>query len=361
MEKLKIKEFELSQSYMMFWDKLEKANFFLENIIETRDEPLGGRLVMHLLANIIPDAGQWDMLVNLIKKYGVVPKNVMPETKSSMGSRSMNRRLIEKLREGAKTLREIYDSSGSIQEMRRAKEGVLRDFYGMLCIHLGEAPRRFYWEWRDKDGEFHRDGWITPQKFYDKYIDFDLDSMVCLINAPTKDKPYNKMYTVEYLGNVVGGHPVRYLNVDIEVMKKTAAEMVKEGKPVWFGCDAGKRSNRKLGVFDVDIYDYETTYGTEFKLDKAERLDYGQSRMTHAMVFVGVDIDEVGNSRKWRVENSWGPEAGDKGFYMMTDKWFNEYMYEVMVDKKYLPDSLLKVLETEPIKLKPWDPMGALA
>jgi bleomycin hydrolase len=361
MERLGLKDFELSQTYFMFWDKLEKANYFLENIIETRDEPLDGRVVMWLLSHIVPDAGQWDMFVNLVEKYGVVPKKFMPETKSSMASRQMNGRLVEKLREWARDLRVMSEGGASVGEIRTAKDCMLEEFYRMLRIHLGTPPTRFYWEWRDKDDAFHRRGWITPREFYEEYVGFDLDSMACLINAPTRDKPYNRMFTVQYLGNVVGGHGVRYLNVPIGVMKKAAADMVKDGRPVWFGADAGKASYRDLGVFDPEIYDYGTVYGTEFGLDKAERLDYGQSRMTHAMVFTGVDIDEGGGPRRWRVENSWGEEPGDKGFYTMADGWFDEYCYEVMVDKKYLSEELLKVLETEPIVLKPWDPMGALA
>ena len=361
MKKLNLKEFELSQSYLMFWDKLEKANYFLENIIETRNEPLDGRLVMWLLANIIPDAGQWDMFVNLVKKYGVVPKTVMPETKSSSASRGMNSRLISKLREYAKMLRDMNERGASLEEIREAKSEALEEFYRMLCIHMGKPPKSFYWEWRNKDNVFHRHGWITPQEFFKEYVGFDLDAMVCLINAPTKDKPFNKMYTVQYLGNVVGGQIVRYLNVDIEAVKKAAVEMVKDSQAVWFGADAGKRSHRDLGVFDPNIYNYGTVYGTEFKLDKAARLDYGHSRMTHAMVFTGVDIDEEDEPMKWRVENSWGPQVGDKGFYTMTTRWFEEYVYEVMIHKKYLSKELLEVLDTEPIVLKPWDPMGALA
>ena len=361
MKKLNLKEFELSQTYMMFWDKLEKSNYFLENIIKTRDEPLDGRLVAHILSTIIPDAGQWDMLVNLIERYGVVPKSVMPETKSSMASRGMNRGIIAKLREYAKVLRDMNEAGASVEEMRAKKDDMLEVIYRMLCLHLGEAPREFYWQWTDKDGKFHRDGKITPKEFLKKYIDFDLSSYVCLINAPTKDKPYNKMYTVDYLGNVVGGHPVRYLNVDIEVMKKTTSDMVKDGKPVWFGCDAGKMSNRNLGLFVEGTYNYGAVYDTEFGLDKAGRLDYKQSQMTHAMVFVGVDIDDDGKPRKWRVENSGGPQAGVKGYYVMDEPWFDEYMYEVLIDKNYLSPEHLAALETEPIHLKPWDPMGALA
>ncbi|MFP3951956.1 MAG: aminopeptidase C [Candidatus Bathyarchaeia archaeon] len=361
MKKLNLEDFELSQPYIMFWDKLEKANYFLENIIETRGEALDSRIVMWLLANITPDAGQWDMFVNLIRKYGVIPKKFMPETKSSMESRSMNGRLVEMLREHARDLREMNDQGAKVEDMRAEKRRMLEGIYRMLRIHLGTPPSSFYWEWRDKDDEFHRHGLITPQDFLEEYIEFDLESMVCLINAPTEDKPFYRMYTVQYLGNVVGGHGVRYLNVPIEVMKTAAVEMIRDGCPVWFGADAGKRRHRDLGVFDTQLYDYKTLYGARFGLDKADRLDYGQSRMTHAMVFTGVDLDEDGNPRRWRVENSWGDEIGDEGFYTMSDGWFNEYVYEVMVERVYLSSRLIEVLGTEPTVLKPWDPMGALA
>jgi bleomycin hydrolase len=273
----------------------------------------------------------------------------------------MNRRLQAKLRDIAKKLRDMNDEGTSVEEIREFKEDALNDYYKMICIHLGEPPKEFYWQWRDKDNEFHRHGTITPKQFYDEYVGFDLDQMVCLINAPTKDKPYNKMYTVQYLGNVVEGHDIRYLNVPIEVMEKTASKMVKDGKPVWFGADAGKMSYRDKGVFDMGIYEYDKVYGTDFSLDKAARLDYGYSKMTHAMVFTGVDMDEEEKPRRWRVENSWGTEVGDKGFYTMNNEWFTEYVYEVMVERSYLKKELLDVLKTEPVKLNPWDPMGALA
>jgi len=361
MKRLNLEEFELSQPYIMFWDKLEKANYFLENVIETRGEPLDGRLVMWLLANIVPDAGQWDMFVNLVEKYGVLPKKFMPESKSSMASRDMNSSLVSKLRGCAKDLRVAHEGGASVEELREAKAEMLGGIYRMLRIHLGTPPESFHWEWRDRDDVFHRRGEITPREFFEEYVGFDFDSMVCLINAPTRDKPFNRMYTVQYLGNVVGGHRVRYLNVPIGVMKRAAMERVRDGKPVWFGADAGKASHRELGVFDTEIYDYGSAYGTDFGLDKGERLDYGQSRMTHAMVFTGVDIEGDGSPRRWRVENSWGEEPGDKGFYTMSDGWFDEYTYEVIVDRTYLHEDLIRALETEPIILKPWDPMGALA
>ena len=361
MEKMNLESFELSQTYPMFWDKLEKANFFLENIIQTRDKPLDGRLVMWLLANPLPDGGQWDMFVNLIKKYGVVPKSVMPETNSSSDSRPMNVLLIAKLREYAQVLREMHERSGSVEEMRQTKGEMMEEFYRMLSIHLGQPPSRFLWEWRDKDKEFHRHGEITSTEFFEQYVGFDLDDLVCLINAPTKDKPYRRLYTVQYLGNVVGGQAVRYLNVDIETLKQATADMVVGGQAVWFGCDVGKMLEREMGILDLEVYDYELVYGTRFKLDKAGRLDYGHSRMTHAMVFTGVDIDDSGKPIKWRVENSWGTKLGDKGYLVMAGRWFDEFLYEVMISKKHLSPELLEVLDTEPVVLPPWDPMGALA
>lgn len=358
---LEMKDFEFSQSYQMFWDKLEKANFFLETIIETLDEPLAGRLMMWLLSSPIGDGGQWDMFVNLVEKYGVVPKTVMPETAASSKSGPMNHILTAKLREYAAILRSLYATGASRLQLRKKKGEFMEEFYRILAIHLGKPPDSFIWTWRDKNGKFHRAGRITPQEFFKRYVDFDLDDMVCLINAPTKDKPFKKMYTVQYLGNVVGGHMVRYLNVDIKTLKQATIDMIKAGRPVWFGCDVGQMLERDLGINDLEIYDYELVFGTRFWLNKADRLDYGHSRMTHAMVLTGVDLDEKNRPRKWRVENSWGDKLGDKGYMVMSDGWFDEYLYEVMVSKKYLSPDLLEVLDTPPVVLPPWDPMGSLA
>ena len=361
MKKLNVEKFELSQTYLMFWDKLEKANYFLENIIDTRNEPLNGRLVMWLLKDPLSDGGQWDMFVNLVKKYGVVPKTMMSETQSSSESRPMNAILVAKLREYARELREMHNRKIAVQGMRKKKKEFMEEFYKMLCIHLGKPPQSFFWEWRDKDKKFHRHCSITPLRFFKKFVGLDLDDMVCLINAPTKDKPYNKLYTVQHLGNVVGGQIIRYLNVPMKTLKKAAADMIIDNQAVWFGCDVGKMLERKLGILDSKIYNYELVYGTHFKLDKAGRLDFGQSRMTHAMVLTGVDLDNADKPVKWRVENSWGTKNGDKGYMIMSDKWFDEFLYEITINKKYLTLKLLKVLDTEPVVLPPWDPMGSLA
>ena len=361
MKKLNLKTFELSEIYQMFWDKLEKANYFLENIIETIDEPLNGRLVSALLSDPVSDGGQWNMFVNLIKKYGVVPKTFMPETANSNNSDPMNALLVTKLREYAKVFRDMKEQGASAFELRVKKGELMEEFYRLLCINLGVPPKEFYWEWRDKGGAFHRKGNITPLEFYDEYIGLKLDDFVSLINAPTKDKPFNKLYTVQYLGNMVGGQDTRYLNVDLKTLKKATIDMIKGNHAVWFGCDVGKMLQTKMGAMDLSIYNIELVYGAKFKLDKAARLDYRDSQMTHAMVITGVDLDEQGNPMKWRVENSWGAAIGDKGFMYMMDEWFDEYLYEVVVRKEYLSPELLKILDTEPIVLSCWDPMGSLA
>jgi len=361
MQRLGLESFELSQAYLMFWDKVEKANYFYENILATLDEPLDGRLLMWLLAQPLSDAGQWDMLVNLIEKYGVVPKAVMPESFSSSASAHMNGVLTARLRADARQLRAMAADGATVDDLRVAKAEMMSRFYGMVVIHLGPPPMQFHWEWRDKDEVFHRHGEITPQAFFRTYVGVDFADYVCLINAPTDDKPFNRLYTVQYLGNIVGGYPVRYLNVPVDVIKRAAAQSIAEGEAVWFGADVGKQWAREEGILHDALYDYGLVIGIPDGLDKAARLDYGESKMNHAMVFTGVDIDDDGNPTKWRVENSGGTEMGDKGFMTMSDGWFSEYLYEVVVHRRYLDDQVLAVLEQEPIVLPPWDPMGALA
>jgi bleomycin hydrolase len=353
--------FEFSQPYLMFWDKIEKSNYFLESILNTLDEPVNGRLISHLLQNPVQDGGQWDMLVNLVRKYGLVPKSVMPESESSSNSRVMNQNLTAKLREFAAELRRLHAAGKNQEELRQKKMEMMAVIYRMTCIHLGEPPRKFYWQWTDKDGKFHRAGEITPQAFFKEYVQFDLDSMVCLIHCPTKDKPFKKMYTVQYLGNVVEGEIIRYLNVEMPVIQKAAIDSLRTGQSVWFGSDVGKMYEGNLGLLNMDVFDYEIVYGTKFNSDKAERLDYGQSQMTHAMLLTAVNLDEKDQPTRWRVENSYGDKVADKGFLAMTNAWFDEYVYEVLVDKRFIPAELLPLLVQKPVVLPPWDPMGALA
>ncbi|MQF48579.1 C1 family peptidase [SAR202 cluster bacterium AC-647-N09_OGT_505m] len=357
---LNVKQTEFSQNYMMFWDKIERANFILESIIETADRPLEDRTVAWLLQRSIEDGGQWDMFASLVNKHGVVPKTVMPETESSSNSARMNSILNYQFRQGAKRLRDLFTEEVGIDELRGAKNEILKGIYKVLCIHLGTPPDRFYWQWTDKDGQFHRDGEITPQEFTNKYISTPLDEYVCLVHDPREGSPIGRTFTIEYLGNVVGGSPIKYLNVDIELMKDIALRLLQDGKPVWMGCDTSKQMHRDLGLWDAQLFDYASVYGSDFHLDKAARLEYHQTRMTHAMLFTGVDVVD-GQPRRWRVENSWDDKVGDKGFFLMNDSWFAEYMFEIAAPKGYLPVEMQRALELEPIVLPPWDPMGSLA
>lgn len=360
MRRCNLKTFELSQAYMMFWDKLEKGNYFLENILETLDEPLNGRLVSWLLQAPYNDGGQWDMAVALVQKYGVVPKEQMPESFSSSNSARMNKFLTLKAREYAKTLRESHAAGKSIAELREMKERMVEEIYQMLCICLGTPPTQFDFEYRDEEENFHRDENLTPHQFYDKYVGRVLDDYVSLINAPTADKPYHRTFTVGYLGNVKGGRPIRYLNLPSEELKRAAVAQLVDNEPVWFGCDVGQMLDREGGIMAMDTFDFENLLNTKFPLTKENRLNYGESLMTHAMVFMGVNLVD-GKPNRWRVENSWGDKNGKDGWYVMSDEWFDQYNYQVVVNKKYLTEAERQELELEPIVLQPWDPMGSLA
>jgi bleomycin hydrolase len=360
MKKMGVKEFEFSQNYTMFWDKFERANYLYEAIIQTADQPLADRTVSFLLEDPLGDGGQWNMFVNLIKKHGAVPKAVMPETQSSSETRKMNSLLRAKLREGSQDLREQYAGGATPEALAERKDTLLRTIYRILCIHLGTPPERFTWQWSDGDKNFHRDEAMTPQEFAAKYIELPIDEYVCLVNDPRATSPYGRTFTVEYLGNVVGGAIVKYLNIEIGLMKEIAQKVIVGGEPVWFGCDVGKQMERKQGIWDKNLFDYGALYGEEFTQDKAARLDYHETLMTHAMLFTGVDVVD-GTARRWRVENSWGEENGQKGYYTMNDSWFDEYTFEIAARRDLLPAELQAALDQEPIVLPAWDPMGALA
>ncbi|MBT4645178.1 MAG: C1 family peptidase [Pelagibacteraceae bacterium] len=353
--KLNLSNFEFSQNYFMFWDKFEKANYFLENIIKTIDHSYDSRLIMHLVKAPVQDGGQWDMFVNLIEKYGAVPKDVMPETNHSSKSMAMNYILTHKLREFASILRKKPAKNSTA-----LKKEMMEIIYNLLSMFLGQPPDLVNWSTRNTENIYISISNVTPKNFYKKYADINITNKVCLIHAPMSNKKFNTVYTVEYLGNVIEGQIIKYLNVNIKDLKKSAMQSIKNNEAVWFGCDVGKRFSRDMGVLDMGIFDYENVFQTSFKMNKKTRLEYGDSEMTHAMLLTGVDIKKR-NSIKWKIENSWGPKSGNKGYMMMTDKWFDEYTYEVVIDKKYLNKKLLRYLDSKPISLAPWDPMGALA
>ncbi|MBQ9613859.1 MAG: C1 family peptidase [Lachnospiraceae bacterium] len=366
MKKLNLKNMELSQSYPLFWDKLEKSNYFLENILDTLDEPLDGRVVAYLLTDPVGDGGQWDMFRSLVAKYGVVPKDVYPESNVSSSTRELKKYLTTKLREFACTLRTAHEAGKGMDELRAMKDQMMETVYRMLTICLGKPPVKFTWETKDKDEKFIRIADITPQEFYEQYVGFDLDEYVTVINAPTKDKPYGKTFTVQCLGSVRGGkYPVKYLNLPIEELKRLTIDQLKNGEVVWFGSDVGQFSDRAKGILATDSLKLEQLFSTLFPLTKEQRLNYGESLMTHAMVITGVNLvtDENGNEtpNRWRVENSWGDEHGDKGYFTMSDEWFSEFVYQILLNRKYFTAEESAQFDAEPIELKPWDPMGSLA
>ncbi|MFD1485183.1 aminopeptidase C [Lacticaseibacillus baoqingensis] len=359
----KLKDFELSQNYTFFWDKFEKSNYFYENVLKTADQPLDSRKVAFLMTTPQQDGGQWDMLTALIDKYGIVPKTAMPETYSSAKSNELNSVLNLKLRKDAVTLRQLVADKASDEQIAAAKDQMLSEVYRMLAYTLGNPPTTFDFEYRDDDKAYHIDRDLTPKTFYDKYIGWDLDQYQSIINSPTADKPYDHVYTVEMLGNVVGGREVRHLNLEINDFKALAIKQLQAGESVWFGSDVGQSSDRQIGILDTKIYDKDTLFATDLTMTKAQRLDYGESLMTHAMVLTGVDLVD-GKPTKWKVENSWGDKVGEKGYFVASDAWFDEFVYQIVINKQFLSPALQTVIKTEndhPTVLAPWDPMGALA
>lgn len=359
----KIKDFELSQNYTNFWDKFEKSNYFYENVLKTADLPIGDRKVDFLMTTPQQDGGQWDMLCALIEKYGIVPKSVMPETYNSEKSSELNSVLNLKLRKDAVALRQLVADGVSATDIQVKKDAMLTEVYRMLTYALGAVPTEFDFEYRDDDKNYHIDRNLIPQTFYEKYVGWQLADYVSIINSPTDDKPYNHLYTVEMLGNVVGGREVRHLNLDIDTFKQLAIKQLQAGESVWFGSDVGQSSDRKLGIMDTEIYQQAEMLDMDLSISKGQRLDYGESLMTHAMVITGVDLVE-GQPTKWKVENSWGDKVGTKGYFVMSDSWFDEFVYQIVINKHFLPENLQKVETDEqdkPTVLAPWDPMGALA
>jgi bleomycin hydrolase len=359
-QRMNLKEFEFSQTYVLFWDKLERANYYLEAIIETAGDPLDDRTVAFLLDRPLEDGGQWNMFIALVKKHGLVPQAAMPETQTSSATRRMNQILLSILRQGARDLRQAHAGGGSSDSLRDLKQSILADVHHVLCIHLGTPPKTVRWQWSDRDKEFHRDEEISPQQFAERYITLPIDDYVCLVHDPRPTSPMNRTFTVQYLGNVVGGPQVTYLNIDIDLMKRITRETIESGEPVWFGCDVGKMMHRNLGLWDANLYELEPLYGVEFGLSKSDRLLYHDTLMTHAMLFTGVDSVNDG-VRRWRVENSWGEKSGVRGYFTMNDNWFAEYVFEIAAHRDRLPADLEAALDLEPIVLPAWDPMGALA
>ncbi len=359
-KKIGADKFELSQNFVAFYDKVEKVNFALENVIELADHPAGDRTLHTVLHPAVNDGGQWDMFKSLIKKYGVVPKNVMDETWASSHTADCNMIINTSIRRFAAETGRLYQE-GKTEEIRAMKDELLAKCYRLLGIAFGIPAETFDFEYTDKDGCYHIDKDLTPLSFYEKYIGEDIDEYISIINSPTADKPFYETFTVDYIGNVIGGDPIHYLNLPMDELKEAVLKSLKAGDPVWFGSDCGKYADREGGVWDVTQFDYVDAFGIDISMLKADMLDYGQSAMNHAMVITGVNLEDD-KPTKWKIENSWGDEKGaKKGYYTATDAWFDLFVYQAVVKKEYLTAEQLKCLAKEPKHLNPWDPMGTLA
>ncbi|KAJ9667659.1 bleomycin hydrolase [Coniosporium apollinis] len=371
MKKYALSSFELSQAYLFYWDKLEKANYFLENILDTVDEPLTGRLLQALLASPVGDGGQWDMVANLVQKYGLVPQSIYPDSFNAMNSSAMDRLITSKLREYALRLRALASKKhpSVAASLAGTKEKMLREIHLILTLMLGPPPspsKAFTWEFTDKEGRF-RSVHTRPTAFASSLSDAttvralggtDVHKLFSLVNDPRNE--YGRLLSVSRLGNVWNGRPITYVNVDMDTMKKAVIGMLRRGLPVFFGSDVGKYSDSTRGIMDTALFDFELGFNVKLGMNKAERLMTGESAMTHAMVLTGVHVVD-GKPVRWRVENSWSEAAGTKGYFVMSDAWMDEFVYQAVVDPAFVGDDVLEVLKQTPKMLELWDPMGALA
>lgn len=346
--------FYLSQNYLFFYDQLEKSNLFLQAVIDTRDLPSDDRTVDWLFRNPLSDGGQFTGVSNLIMKYGMVPAEIMPETYAANNTSQMATVIKRKLREFGLELRS--DAGAKEKALEKRKVEMLSEVYRLLVYFLGEPPVSFEWTMRDKEGNVLSTKEYTPKSFYEEYIGENLeDNYIMVMNDPSRE--YGKVYEIKYDRHVYDGHNWLYVNLPIEKIKEMAIASIKGGCAMYFSCDVGKFLDSKRGTLNLDNFDYESVMGTTFGMDKADRVRSYDSGSTHAMTLVAVDIDEDGNPVKWMVENSWGPSAGYQGKLIMTDEWFNEYMFRVVVEKQFVPEDVMEMMKQQPIKLPPWDPM----
>jgi bleomycin hydrolase len=357
-KKYDLKEFEFSQNYTAFYDKLEKINYFIQSMDDFLDVDQDDRTLQHILKTGIQDGGQWDMFVSLIEKYGVVPKEAMVETASSSNTKFMNQIINVKLRQYAANARRLYQE-GQSKAIDELKKQSLAELYTFLSTNFGIPPQSFDFEYVSKD-EYHLIKGLTPVQFYIEYVGDILKDYVSVIHAPTKDKPYMKTYTVAYLGNVVGGRQIKYLNLDMPNLKSLVLKQLMDKELVWFGSDVARFGDRTAGVWDDQSYDFENMLEMSLELSKEDELDYAQGSMNHAMVITAVNLEDEQPNR-WKIQNSWGDQAGNKGYFLSSDTWFDRYVYQAVIHIKYLSDAERAAWNTEPKVLKPWDPMGSLA
>jgi bleomycin hydrolase len=353
-KKYNLASFELSQNYVAFYDKFEKINYFLESIDSFLTCDKDDRTLVHILKTGIQDGGQFDMFVGIVEKYGIVPKSNMIETFSSSNTGFVNRVINTKLRQYVANVR---SNPTNIAEY---KQKTLDQLYTLLCTVYGTPPQKFDWEFKDKDNKYQLIPNLTPLSYYKQEIGDALTDCVSIINSPTEDKPFYKTFTVSFLGNLVEKQ-VKYLNLPIEELKELVIKQIEAGEVVWFGSDVSRYGDRTLGTWNDGQYAFEELVGVDLALSKSDQLDYCQSSMNHAMLITG--FTKVGSKiTKWKIQNSWGPDRGEKGYFICSDSWFDLFVYQAVIHKKYLSDKQQNSWDTEePIVLKPWDPMGSLA
>lgn len=357
-KRLALNDFELSQNYVAFYDKLEKINTFMNLAIEMKDKEVDDRTYVWLLTTGVQDGGQWDMFVNLVEKYGVVPKDNMPETFQSSNTAAMNVLINTRMRKFAQEVRNLH-ILGKEDEILSLRQEVLAQMYNFLCTCFGVPPQVFQFTYADKDGAVHHFENMTPKQFYKEMIQMNIKEYVSIIHAPTKDKPFHETFKVKYLEHA-DGESVRYLNLPLGEFKKAVISQLKDGELVWFGSDCSKFNDKKGGFWDDASFDYDSAFEIDFYIDKETAMDMRDSTMNHAMVLSGVDL--VGDIPvKWKIENSWGEEAGHKGYFVASDSWFDRFIYQAVIHRKYLTKEQLADLQKEPKELEPWDPMGTLA
>lgn len=347
-----LKEMEFSQNYNFFYDQLEKSNLFLQGIIDTREKPMDDKMVEWLFKNPIGDGGQFTGVSDLILKYGLVPASVMPETYSSEHTDELNRLLGLKLREFGLQLRETAAKGADAKTLQQQKTDMLGTVYSMLALALGEPVKNFTYTVNGVTKEY------TPLSFYQEFLGNDLDgNYVMVMNDPSRD--YYQCYEIDYDRHVYDGKNWKYVNLPIEDIKQMTIASIKDSTMLYFSCDVGKFMDRQRGVLDVNNFDYNSLMGTTFGMDKKQRIQTFASGSSHAMTLMAVDLDKAGKPKKWMVENSWGKDSGYQGHMIMTDEWFNEYMFRLVVEKKYVPSKVLDILKKEPVRLPAWDPMFA--
>lgn len=352
MAKYGLDEMEFSQNYCFFYDQLEKANLFLQGIIDTREKPMDDKMVEWLFRNPISDGGQFTGISDVIGKYGVVPSSVMPETYSSENTSQIARLVGLKLREFGLQLRDEAAKGVKVSALEAKKTEMLSTVYRMLALAFGEPVERFTWTMNGETKEY------TPQSFYQEYLGNDLtNNYVMLMNDPSRE--YYKCYEIDFDRHVYDGKNWTYVNLPVEDIKAMAIESIKDSTMMYFSCDVAKFLDSKRGTLDLKNFDYESLMGTTFGMNKKQRVQTFASGSSHAMTLMAVDLDKDGKPKKWMVENSWGAEAGYKGHLIMTDEWFDEYMFRLVVETKYVPEKVMKLFRQEPIKLPAWDPMFA--